>query len=180
VAALARSEALLRLVRPHLLAGDRASEPRAVRGIWFDKSPQANWLVAWHQDLTVAVREQVETPGYSAWSVKEGTPHVQPPTGVLERMLAVRLHLDDADAQNGALRVLPGSHRLGRLSAAQIQELRATQAEVLCQAAAGDALLLRPLLLHASGRSASSTHRRVLHLEYAGFDLPGGLRWFVG
>ena len=92
-------------------------------------------------------------------------------------MLTVRLHLDAADEGNGALRVLPGTHRLGRLSPAQIQEQRAGQADVLCTVVAGDALLMRPLLLHASGRSTSERHRRVLHIEYAGFALPDRLQW---
>jgi hypothetical protein len=172
VRALAQSPRLLELLRPHLDA-----EPRPVRAIYFDKSPEANWLVAWHQDLTLAVRERVEVEGFGPWSVKEGVPHVQPPVELLGRMLTLRLHLDAADESNGALRVLPGSHRLGRLSATQVQEWRAAQSEVVCTAAAGDGLLMRPLLLHASGRSTSPRHRRVLHLEYAGFALPPELAW---
>jgi ectoine hydroxylase-related dioxygenase (phytanoyl-CoA dioxygenase family) len=89
----------------------------------------------------------------------------------------VRIHLDDADETNGALRVLPGSHRLGRLSAERIQELRPKEAEHLCTACACDALLMRPLLLHASSRSTSDRHRRVLHIEYAAFSLPDELQW---
>lgn len=172
ISALANSPLLTELVRPHFDAA-----PSPVRAIYFDKSPEANWLVAWHQDLTLAVRERVEVAGFGPWSVKEGVPHVQPPVAMLERMLTVRLHLDEADASNGALRVLSGSHRLGRLSAPQVRELRAAQSEVLCAVAAGDALLMRPLLLHASGRSTSPRHRRVLHIEYAAFDLPPGLAW---
>jgi len=172
VAQLARSQTILNLVRPHLPA-----EPLPVRAIYFDKSPDANWLVAWHQDLTIAVRERVEAAGFGPWSMKGGVPHVQPPMEMLERMITVRLHLDDADAGNGALRVLPGSHRFGRLSAEKIQELRATEPEALCVANAGDVLLMRPLILHASGRSNSPKHRRILHIEYAGFDLPPGLQW---
>lgn len=148
-----------------------------MRAIYFDKSPDANWLVAWHQDLTIAVRERVEAAGFGPWSMKGGVPHVQPPMEMLERMITVRLHLDDADAGNGALRVLPGSHRFGRLSTEKIQELRATEPEALCVANAGDVLLMRPLILHASGRSNSPKHRRILHIEYAGFDLPPGLQW---
>ena len=106
---------LVDLVRPHLPA-----EPVPVRGIYFDKRPETNWLVAWHQDLTLALKERVEVPGFGPWSLKEGVPHVQPPVGMLEQMLSVRLHLDDADATNGALRVLPGTHRLGRLNAEAI------------------------------------------------------------
>lgn len=172
VGALARSQRLLNLVRPYL-----PLEPQPVRAIYFDKSADTNWLVPWHQDLTLAVREQVDVPGFGPWSSKEGVPHVQPPVALLEQMLAVRLHFDDTDETNGALRVLPESHRAGRLSVERIQELRATQPEHLCAATAGEALLMRPLLLHASSRSTSVRRRRILHLEYAGFALPPELRW---
>lgn len=172
VAALATSEKLLDLVRLHT-----DGEPRPVRAIWFNKSAEANWLVAWHQDLAIAVRQRIETLGFEAWSVKEGVPHVQPPAEVLERMLTVRIHLDDADERNGALRVIAGSHRSGRLDADQIAGLREERGETLCAAAAGDAMLMRPLLLHASGRSTNDRPRRVLHLEYAAEELPGGLAW---
>jgi len=172
VAQLARLKRLLDLVRPHL-----PSEPLPVRAIYFDKSPDANWLVSWHQDLTLALRTRVEIPGFGPWSIKDGVPHVQPPAEFLQQMLAIRLHLDDSDEGNGALRVLPGSHRFGRLSSERIQELRAQHMEHLCAVSAGDALLMRPLLLHASSRSTSTRHRRVLHVEYAGFKLPDKLNW---
>jgi hypothetical protein len=172
VAALARSERLLELVRPHL-----SSEPFPVRAIYFDKSAENNWLVAWHQDLTLALRERVETDGFSPWSIKDGVPHVQPPAELLTQMLTVRLHLDAADFSNGALRVLPGSHMCGKLSAERIKELRSQIQEHLCSARAGDALLMRPLLLHASGRSTDNRHRRILHIEYTAFTLPPGLQW---
>lgn len=160
------------LVRPHL-----PGQPVPVRGIYFDKRPQTNWLVAWHQDLTLALKDRIDLPGWGPWSVKEGVPHVQPPFACLERMLTARLHLDDADEGNGALRVLPGTHRLGRLDASAIQHCRETHAEVLCRARAGDVLLMRPLLLHASSRSFSECRRRVLHVEFAGFELPSPLKW---
>lgn len=160
------------LVRPHLPA-----PPVPVRGIYFDKRPETNWLVAWHQDLTLALKERVEVPGFGPWSVKERVPHVQPPVALLEQMLTVRLHLDDADADNGALRILSGTHQLGRLNAEAINKCRETHAEVLCAAKAGDALLMRPLLLHASSRSTSDRRRRVLHIEFAGFTLPPPLDW---
>ena len=169
---LASSERLLLLVGTYLPA-----QAHPVRAIYFDKSPEANWHVAWHQDLTIAVEQRVDLPGYGPWSVKDGMVHVQPPIKCLEEMLTVRIHLDDADESNGALRVLPGTHTLGRLGHGQIQELRSGNEEVLCVAHSGDALLMRPLLLHASGRSTSPRHRRVLHIEYAGFALPAELRW---
>ena len=163
---------LVDLVRPHLPV-----QPIPVRGIYFDKRLETNWLVAWHQDLTLALKERVEVPGFGPWSVKEGVPHVQPPVSLLEQMLSIRLHLDDADSTNGALRVLPGTHRLGRLNADAIRSCRETREEVLCEAKTGDVLLMRPLLLHASSRSTSERRRRVLHIEFAGFDLPAPLDW---
>jgi hypothetical protein len=175
IAELARAPRLVDLVRPHLPA-----DPRPVRAIYFDKSADANWIVPWHQDLTLALREHRETAGFGPWSTKDGIPHVQPPAELLGRMLAVRLHLDDSDATNGALRVLPGTHRLGRLSAEDIRRSRAEIPEFLCVARAGDALLMRPLLLHASGKSSGDRHRRVIHIEYAGFALPDGLAWHDG
>ena len=148
-----------------------------VRSIFFDKTPEANWLVPWHQDLTIAVQERVEREGYGPWSLKNGTVHVQPPLAILQGMAAVRIHLDDADETNGALRVLPGSHLLGRLDAAAIVAERARVKEIACPARAGDILLMRPLLLHASSPALRPAHRRVIHLEYASCALAEGLEW---
>jgi len=152
-----------------------------VKATWFDKTPAANWRVAWHQDRTIAVRERREAPGFSCWTVKEGEPHVQPPREVLEGMVALRLHLDDCPAENGALRVLSGSHRAGILSAEAIREWSERGQAVTVEAPAGDVLLMRPLLLHASSSAIVPSRRRVLHLEYAAAPLPYGLEWpFAG
>ena len=148
-----------------------------VRTLFFDKNPAANWKVAWHQDLTIAVREQREVAGFGPWSVKAGIPHVQPPAALLERMITLRLHLDDCDKDNGALRVLPGSHRAGRLTAAAIQTWRQREPEATCAVPRGGILIMRPLLLHASAPAIQPRHRRVVHLEFAAEDLPGGLAW---
>jgi ectoine hydroxylase-related dioxygenase (phytanoyl-CoA dioxygenase family) len=160
-----------------LVADVLGGEAFAVRGIFFDKTPEANWPVPWHQDLSIAVRERRDAPGWGPWSEKAGVTHVQPPPEILEQILTVRLHLDDCPAENGALRVLPGTHRLGRLDAAEIARLRATTPEAVCAARPGDALLMRPLLLHASSSSQQPGHRRVLHVEFAAGDLPHGLAW---
>lgn len=172
VAAFARSDALQRLLRPYF-----ANEPVAVRGLFFNKSAEANWFVAWHQDVTIAVRERREVPGFGPWTVKDGVVHVQPLAELLARMLALRIHFDDADESNGALRIVSGSHRFGRLSAERVEELRSERPEVLCCVRTGDAVLMRPLALHASHRSTNPRPRRVLHLEFADFVLPGGLQW---
>jgi hypothetical protein len=149
----------------------------AVRGILFDKVASANWLVAWHQDLTIEVSERVDTPDFGPWSVKAGVPHVQPPISILQQMLAVRIHLDDCHAENGPLRVIPGSHRHGRQTIDEVLDRRALHGEVVLTARRGDIILMRPLLVHASSSAIRPDHRRVIHLEYSGAELPGDLRW---
>jgi len=169
---LAQSAFARSLVEPVL--GPDAS---LARSLFFDKTPEANWKVAWHQDLTIAVREKIEPPGFSAWSVKDGVAHVQPPVAVLERLLTVRFHLDACDLANGPLQAMPGSHKFGRLSAGQISEWRRREKSITCTVRRGGALLMRPLLLHSSSAATSPRHRRVVHLEFAGEALPGGLKW---
>jgi len=148
-----------------------------VRAILFDKTADANWRVTWHQDVTIAVMDRVEVGGFGPWSQKEGVWHVQPPASVLERMIAIRLHLDPCGPQNGPVRVLPGSHRAGKLRESEYEGWRARVEERPCLAAAGDLLLMRPLLLHASSPATVPGHRRVLHVEYAAGPLPDPLRW---
>ncbi len=148
-----------------------------VRAILFDKAPGANWKVPWHQDVTIAVRARAETAGYGPWSVKAGIVHVQPPANVSEQMLSVRIHLDDCNNTNGALRVLPGTHRYGRLEQSRIATIAGTDEAVVCEVAAGGALLMRPLLLHASSESSSPGHRRVIHLDFAAIELASDLQW---
>lgn len=148
-----------------------------VRTLWFDKTPEANWKVPWHQDLAIAVEQRREVTGFTGWSVKDGVPHVHPPGAILERMVTVRLHLDACGPDNGPLRVLPRSHSGGRLAAADIAGWRERTAAVECVVPRGGALLMRPLLLHASSAALRPGHRRVLHLEFAADELPGGLRW---
>lgn len=152
-------------------------ESGAVRALLFDKTPETNWKVVWHQDLSIAVDRHRPAPGYGPWSEKEGVTHVQPPAHILEQMLAVRLHLDDCTSDNGPVRVLPGSHRAGKLRPAAITEWRARGTEVECCVPRGAVLLFRPLLLHASSPAQRPGHRRVLHLEF-GPPAPGAdLRW---
>jgi len=148
-----------------------------VRGILFDKTDGSNWGVPWHQDLAISVAEQIEAAGFGPWSVKEGIVHVQPPPHILANMLTIRLHLDDCAADNGALRVMPGSHLQGELSAEAISSWVTRQAPVTCEISKGGALLMRPLILHASSRAKNPSHRRVLHVEYAATELPNGLKW---
>lgn len=148
-----------------------------VRAIFFDKNPDANWLVPWHQDLAIAVAERIETSGFTGWTVKNEKNHVHPPPEILASMITLRLHLDDCDASNGALKIIPGSHRHGKLGASDISNWTAAHEAVVSELSKGDALLMRPLLLHASSPAENPKHRRVLHIEYATQELPNGLKW---
>jgi ectoine hydroxylase-related dioxygenase (phytanoyl-CoA dioxygenase family) len=158
---------------------EAALGPKAfvARSLFFDKTPEANWKVAWHQDLTIAVERRIDTAGFTGWSVKDGVPHVQPPVSILERMLTVRLHLDNCDASNGALQVVAGSHKTGRLNARSIAHWRTEKQPTICAVPRGGALLVRPLLLHSSSSAREPKHRRVVHLEFAAELLRGGLEW---
>ena len=149
-----------------------------VRALFFDKTPESNWRVPWHQDITIAVARRIETSGFEAWSIKDEINHVQPPTGILEGMVALRLHLDDCNLANGALKVIPGSHLRGKLKSADIFGWVEANPSVVCEIPRGGALVMRPLLLHASAPATSPAHRRVLHIEYATELLPNGLSWF--
>ena len=149
----------------------------AVQCTLFDKGPSKNWLVSLHQDRSIPVRSKVEGHGLTGWSEKEGDIFVQPPVSVLEQLTAVRLHIDDCPAESGALRVVPGSHLDGILSQAQSDASRATQGELVVPASEADALLMKPLVLHASSKATSGARRRVLHFVYGPRDLPFGLEW---
>lgn len=169
---LAHSRTVRDLIEPML-----GVDARMVRSILFTKNEQANWQVAWHQDLAIAVKERIDTDGYTNWSLKEGAVHVQPPIEILQRMLTIRLHLDAADETNGALWVSPGTHRMGRLAASEAATAAEQHGKQLCTVNAGDALLFRPLLLHSSRKSTSNRRRRVIHLEFAAVELPRPLVW---
>jgi ectoine hydroxylase-related dioxygenase (phytanoyl-CoA dioxygenase family) len=160
-----------------LLAPVVGASARIVRAILFDKSQGANWRVPWHQDLFVATSARDDVPGFTAWTLKDGVNHARAPRDVLERMLAVRIHIDDNGETNGPLRVMPGTHRRGILDGAAIDRFAEEVAPVACVAPAGSVLVMRPLLLHASSPATSPAHRRIVHLEIADGDLPMPLRW---
>jgi ectoine hydroxylase-related dioxygenase (phytanoyl-CoA dioxygenase family) len=174
VAALASSQKVMSLAQAALGPG-----AIPVRATLFDKTVDANWLVPWHQDVTICVKKRVESEGYGPWTVKSGIHHVQAPESVLENMLAIRIHLDDTHASNGALRVLPATHRCGRLSDEQIELDQENITPVTCSISRGGALLMKPLLLHASSASSKPSHRRVIHIDFAACQLPAGMHWLT-
>jgi ectoine hydroxylase-related dioxygenase (phytanoyl-CoA dioxygenase family) len=136
------------------------------RATLFDKSPDSNWLVTWHQDTALPLRERREIPGWGPWSVKEGVSCAHAPAFVLENVLAIRIHLDHSNGNNGPLRVLPATHRSGVLSDDSIHELVNKIHPVECQVRAGGLVLMKPLLIHSSSKVIGRS-RRVLHIEYS-------------
>jgi ectoine hydroxylase-related dioxygenase (phytanoyl-CoA dioxygenase family) len=159
--------AAARQLRQQLTAHGFLSEHAiAVQAIAFDKTPDVNWKVAWHQDLMFPFAKPVISPGYSLPCVKDGVNFAQPPVDILHELLAVRLHLDDCHAGNGPLRASPGTHRLGIIQAEAISEKVQQHGQTDSLANEGEVLLMRPLLLHASSKATESGHRRVLHFVF--------------
>lgn len=148
---------------------------QVVKSIYFDKPGDSNWFVSYHQDLTISVKEKAEVPGFGPWTVKQQQYAVQPPLTILENNFTIRIHLDDTDEHNGALRVIPGSHNKGIYRPETIDW--STEREVLCNVRKGGMMIMRPLLLHASSRTTNSHKRRVIHIEFSNQELPAPLQW---
>lgn len=62
-----------------------------------------------------AVQECVDTEGFGPWPMKADVLHVQHPGRGPGAHSSMRLHLDNCREENGALRVIPGSHLHGRI-----------------------------------------------------------------
>jgi hypothetical protein len=178
---LLRSSGIAKLARDSrligLAAGVLGGAPRPFGATLFDKSADANWLVSWHQDTALSLSERIETQGWGPWSEKGGVTYAHAPATALERVVALRLHLDDSTADNGPLRVLPATHTLGVLSDGAMHALARKGQASPCLVARGGVLAMRPLLIHASSKVKSNQPRRVIHIEYAAADeLAPGLR----
>jgi ectoine hydroxylase-related dioxygenase (phytanoyl-CoA dioxygenase family) len=137
------------------------------RATLFDKSPTSNWLVVWHQDTALPLRERIDRPGWGPWSVKERISYAHAPASALSQVLALRVSCDDSSVANGPLRVLPGTHTLGVLTDDNIHDLAGRIAPVSCVAPKGAVVAMRPLVVHSSSKSLNDLPRRVLHIEYA-------------
>lgn len=146
-----------------------------VKAIYFDKPAASNWFVAYHQDLTISVDKKITQPDYGPWTTKQGQFAVQPPPHILQNIFTIRIHLDDTDEHNGALKVFPGSHRKGILRPEALDLTQET--ENICRVKKGGIMLMKPLLMHASGRSTNTNRRRVIHIEFSKDTLPEGMGW---
>ena len=150
---------------------------RPVRAIAFDKSPDGNWALGWHQDRTINVAARAEVEGYGPWTVKQGRLHVQPPFALIAGMVTLRIHLDPVTSENAPLEIALGSHLAGLIAEACIPEVVAANAIHACLAEAGDVWAYATPILHASRRSVSAGPRRVLQVDYSADALPPPLQW---
>ena len=146
-----------------------------VKSIYFDKPETSNWYVAYHQDLTISVDKKIELPGFGPWTVKQNQFSVQPPLEILKNIFTIRIHLDDTDEQNGALKIVPGSHAKNIYRPETIDWT--TEKEIRCIVNKGGIMVMKPLLLHSSGRTTNNKKRRVIHIEFTDQELPSELNW---
>lgn len=148
--------------------------------VFFDKHPNRTWTLPWHQDMTIAVKDNsLPTELFCKPTTKSGVPHVEGTNEILQQMLTLRIHLDDVTEDNGPLKIIPGSHANGKLADQTVANQ--THSVETIFAAAGDVLAMRPLISHSSGASKPGTHRhrRILHLEFSGAPaLPDGFEWY--
>ncbi|QIL40110.1 phytanoyl-CoA dioxygenase family protein [Pedobacter sp. HDW13] len=146
-----------------------------VKSIYFDKPENSNWFVAYHQDLTISVDQKVEIAGFGPYTNKHNQFAVQPPLNILENSFTIRIHLDDTNKENGALKVIPDSHSKGIYRPENIDW--AIETEVSCNVKCGGIMMMKPLLLHGSNRTTNNKKRRVIHLEFSNQILPKELKW---
>lgn len=156
----------------HQLFGD---DYFVVKSIYFDKPEASNWYVAYHQDLTISVDQKIILEHFGPWSRKQDQFAVQPPLDILENIFTVRIHLDDTDEHNGALKVVPGSHAKKIYRPETIDWT--TETETTCHVEKGGIMIMKPLLLHSSGRTTDNRKRRVIHIEFSSKELPEELNW---
>jgi phytanoyl-CoA hydroxylase len=117
-------------------------EVAAFRSMFMNKPALQGTLLPWHQD------------GGEHWGLDRDPP------------ITLWLALDDATRENGCVEVVPGSHRLGLLSA-RGHTISEEQAARYCSAGsvhlellAGECVLLHNFLLHRSGRNHTARPRR--------------------
>ena len=169
---LVGSDKLVRLATDIL-----GSKPSTLRVIYLDKTKKGNWFLPWHQDIKAAINKKDESLNWECWSYENETNYVQLPREVLEKMVTFRINLDDANEDNACLQVIPQSHIFGVLSNEKIKKVVDNKEAINCCVKAGDLVLMRPHILHASSKANHPSSRGVVHIEYCAYKLPKGLHW---
>lgn len=149
---------------------------KIIKSVYFDKPPSANWIVNWHQELTINLVERKEINGYKNWRVTKNRVIVRSPREFLEKIFTIRIHLDDCMEENGALRIIEGSHKEGVIEIKDwMKDKKGT--EKVCEVKAGGIIIMKPLILHSSRRTENMKNRRVIHVEFTDEELPNVLSW---
>jgi hypothetical protein len=147
-----------------------------VKSIYFDKLESSNWFVPYHQDLTISTDKKVELDNFKNWTTKQNQFAVQPPLSFLENIFTIRIHLDDTDEKNGALKVIPRSHLKNQTE--NIFPFHQEQVrETYCNVMQGGIMLMKPLTLHSSDKTVNNKKRRVIHIEFSNMELPSEIKW---
>ena len=146
-----------------------------VKSIYFDKPAESNWFVAYHQDLTISVDKKFDIKDFGSWTTKQDQFAVQPPLPFLEDNFTIRIHLDNANEDNGALKVISKSHLKGIYRQETIDWT--IEKETICSVEKGGVMFMKPLLLHSSGKTINNNKRRVIHIEFSNKELPMNLKW---
>ncbi|AZB28306.1 phytanoyl-CoA dioxygenase [Chryseobacterium balustinum] len=146
-----------------------------VKSIYFDKPEKSNWYVAYHQDLTISVDKKIDLENFGPWTTKQNQFAVQPPLDILENIFTIRIHLDETDENNGALKVIPKSHAKGIYRPETIDWN--VETENICNVEKGGLMIMKPLLLHGSNRTINGKKRRVIHIEFSDKELSEQLCW---
>lgn len=146
-----------------------------VKSIFFDKPAASNWYVSYHQDLTISVDKKIELESFGPWTTKQNQFAVQPPIAILENIITIRIHLDDTDENNGALKVVSKSH-VNKISRPDSINWN-NETESVCSVQQGGVMLMKPLTLHSSSRTTNNRRRRVIHIEFSSMELPSQLKW---
>ena len=149
---------------------------KIIRSIYFDKPPKANWIVNWHQDLTINVDKKINRKDFKNWRILKNKVVTQPPLKILENIFTIRIHLDHCNRNNGALQIIPESHKKGIIPITELTQKDKKHA-IFCELNKGGVLLMKPLLLHFSKRTDNNQRRRVIHLELTNQKLPDKLNW---
>ncbi len=168
-------ELVLNLNFKSLINSMFGSDYFVVKSIYFDKPEVSNWFVAYHQDLTISVKEKEDIAGFGPWTTKQGQYAVQPPLNILQNIYTIRIHLDDANEKNGALKIIPKSHLKGIYRPETIDWKM--EQETICNVTKGGIMFMKPLLLHGSNKATNRQKRRVIHIEISNMELPSPLQW---
>lgn len=146
-----------------------------VKSIYFDKPEKSNWYVSYHQDLTISVDKKLDLNGFGPWTTKQNQFAVQPPIDYLKNIFTIRIHLDDTDENNGALKVVPNSHSKEIYRPETIDWN--VETEEICSVNKGGIMIMKPLILHGSNRTTNNQKRRVIHIEFSNMELPEEINW---